>query len=376
MSDFGDISADLSRFLRRGEIEADSAFAPAPEAPPTVDAEAFKAAMRVLAAGVVMVTARRGDQLYGLTISACCSISASPPRVLISLAESASCLSAVLETRRFGLSILRTSQRPLAELGAVPGGPRRSTRSPRAGPASTMIAGALAHLDCAVHRTFRVSDHVLVIGDVEHAGSVPADELEEPGPLLYFNRTFHRLGEGVRVTERYDVVVVGSGINSLAGAALLAKAGRRVLVLEREDRLGGAIWTAEITEPGFVHEVLASWHPLFAGSAAYAELADDLDALRARVPEHGAPDRLAGARRRHRVPHHRSRAQRRGARAPRARGRRGVEPDRAELHAERGPLVRRAHDRAVVARRRAARAQGVPAAGPARPRRVRAATCS
>ncbi len=76
----------------------------------------------------------------------------------------------------------------------------------------------------------------------------------------------------------WDVVFVGSGINSLAGAALLAKAGKRVLVLERNDWLGGAIRTAEITEPGFVHEVFASWHPLFVGSAAYAELQDDLRA--------------------------------------------------------------------------------------------------
>ena len=79
--------------------------------------------------------------------------------------------------------------------------------------------------------------------------------------------------------DGYDVVFVGSGINSLAGAALLAREGRRVLVLERENRLGGAIWTAEITEPAFVHEVFSSWHPLFVGSAAYAELAGDLEAL-------------------------------------------------------------------------------------------------
>lgn len=80
------------------------------------------------------------------------------------------------------------------------------------------------------------------------------------------------------MTLGYDVVFVGSGINSLAGGALLAKAGRRVLVLERNDYLGGAIRTAEITEPGFLHEVFASWHPLFVGSPAYAELADDLHA--------------------------------------------------------------------------------------------------
>ena len=49
-------------------------------------------------------------------------------------------------------------------------------------------------------------------------------------------------------------------------------------VLERNDWFGGAIRTAEITEPGFVHEVFASWHPLFTGSAAYEELGDELHA--------------------------------------------------------------------------------------------------
>ena len=78
--------------------------------------------------------------------------------------------------------------------------------------------------------------------------------------------------------ERYDVVFVGSGINSLAGAALLARGGKRVLVLERNDYLGGAIRTEEITEPGFLHEVFSSWHPLFVGSGAYAELREDLAA--------------------------------------------------------------------------------------------------
>jgi phytoene dehydrogenase-like protein len=80
------------------------------------------------------------------------------------------------------------------------------------------------------------------------------------------------------VSDTYEVVFVGSGINSLAGAALLARAGKRVLVLERNDWLGGAIHTAEITRPGFLHEVFASWHPLFVGSAAYAELKDELEA--------------------------------------------------------------------------------------------------
>jgi phytoene dehydrogenase-like protein len=77
--------------------------------------------------------------------------------------------------------------------------------------------------------------------------------------------------------RRFDAVAIGSGINSLVAAALLARKDWKVCVLERNDWLGGAIRTAEITEPGFVHEVFAAWHPLFTGSAAYAELRGELE---------------------------------------------------------------------------------------------------
>ena len=75
-----------------------------------------------------------------------------------------------------------------------------------------------------------------------------------------------------------DAVVVGSGINSLACAALLARGGWGVRVLEREDELGGAIRTAELTEPGYLHDVFSAWHPLWVGGAAHAELGDELAA--------------------------------------------------------------------------------------------------
>ena len=73
-----------------------------------------------------------------------------------------------------------------------------------------------------------------------------------------------------------DAVVVGSGINSLACAALLARGGWSVLVLEREDELGGAVRTAELTEPGYLHDVFSAWHPLWVGGAAHAELGAEL----------------------------------------------------------------------------------------------------
>ncbi len=76
----------------------------------------------------------------------------------------------------------------------------------------------------------------------------------------------------------YDAIIVGSGVNSLACGALLARAGWRVCVLERNEWLGGAIHTAELTEPGFQHDVFSAWHPLWVGGAAHALLGDDLAA--------------------------------------------------------------------------------------------------
>jgi phytoene dehydrogenase-like protein len=75
-----------------------------------------------------------------------------------------------------------------------------------------------------------------------------------------------------------DAVIVGSGINSLACAALLARGGWSVRVLERENELGGCIRTAELTEPGYLHDVFSAWHPLWVGGAAHAELGDELAA--------------------------------------------------------------------------------------------------
>jgi phytoene dehydrogenase-like protein len=76
--------------------------------------------------------------------------------------------------------------------------------------------------------------------------------------------------------HEHDAVVVGSGVNGLACAALLAKAGWDVCVLERNDWFGGCIRTAEITAPGYVHDVFSAWHPLWVGGPVHAQLGDEL----------------------------------------------------------------------------------------------------
>ncbi len=76
--------------------------------------------------------------------------------------------------------------------------------------------------------------------------------------------------------KKSDYVIVGSGINSLVCAAILAKRGRSVSVLERNDRIGGCIRSEEITAPGFTHDVMAATFVLFKTSPAYTALAEDL----------------------------------------------------------------------------------------------------
>ena len=73
-----------------------------------------------------------------------------------------------------------------------------------------------------------------------------------------------------------DHIIVGSGINALVCAALLGAKGRKVLVLERNDRIGGCLRTEEITAPGFLHDVMATTLVLFITSPAYAALGADL----------------------------------------------------------------------------------------------------
>ena len=77
-----------------------------------------------------------------------------------------------------------------------------------------------------------------------------------------------------------DAVVVGSGPNGLAAAIELARAGASVRVLEARNQIGGGIRTAELTLPGFVHDVCSGCHPMGILSPFFRTLPLDEHGLR------------------------------------------------------------------------------------------------
>jgi phytoene dehydrogenase-like protein len=70
----------------------------------------------------------------------------------------------------------------------------------------------------------------------------------------------------------YDAVIVGSGPNGLAAAVELARNGKRVAVLEGKSTIGGGARSAEITLPGFVHDLGSAIHPLGYASPFFRSL--------------------------------------------------------------------------------------------------------
>jgi len=74
------------------------------------------------------------------------------------------------------------------------------------------------------------------------------------------------------VGAEFDAIVIGSGPNGLSAAITLQQAGLSVLIIEAKDTIGGGLRSAELTLPGFVHDICSAIHPLAAGSPFFNTL--------------------------------------------------------------------------------------------------------
>jgi len=72
--------------------------------------------------------------------------------------------------------------------------------------------------------------------------------------------------------DHYDAVVVGAGPNGLAAAITLKRKFKSVLLLEARETIGGGVRSAELTLPGFIHDVCSAVHPLAVASPFFRQL--------------------------------------------------------------------------------------------------------
>ncbi len=82
----------------------------------------------------------------------------------------------------------------------------------------------------------------------------------------------------------YQAVVVGAGPNGLAAAAELSRRGKRVLVLEQSDEIGGGTRTDALTLPGFAHDICSAIHPLGVASPFFRDLDLEVDWVHPEIP--------------------------------------------------------------------------------------------
>ncbi len=154
-----------------------------------VDAERFRQALAVHAAGVVVVTAQVEGMPVGLTATSFSSVSLAPPLVSFYVDQSSTTWPWLRQADHFAVNVLASDQAEVASRFARKGVDRF------AAPTSwtpghlgvPLLEGVSAHLICAPHSTVDIGDHVLVVGLVIETGLEPGGR-----PLLYHQGRFGR----------------------------------------------------------------------------------------------------------------------------------------------------------------------------------------
>jgi flavin reductase (DIM6/NTAB) family NADH-FMN oxidoreductase RutF len=151
----------------------------------------FLDAMARLPSGVVVISARVGEEFRGLTASSLVSISLDPPLVLAGLERDSATRAAVLETKAFNVSVLTRSQEFIADrfAGRAPAiDPRWRTLPHRLGKNGIpLLEGCAAWLECRLTQSHPAGDHDILVGAVEDA------EVGGGDPLIVWDRAFWTL---------------------------------------------------------------------------------------------------------------------------------------------------------------------------------------
>lgn len=165
-----------------------------------VTSDEFKSALRRFASGITVITARTEDGEHGMTASAFCSLSVSPPRILVCVGRGAAIHPVIERAGAFGVTLLSDEQQPLSDrfAGRFPKDQDRFAdlaidRAPDSGAA--WLPGGLAWLDCKVAAALDGGDHTIFVGEVTAART--NDGVEPHAALLYLAGRYRRVGDAL-----------------------------------------------------------------------------------------------------------------------------------------------------------------------------------
>ena len=136
-----------------------------------ISADEFRGAMRHLTGGVSVITAGRGKDISGMTVTSVSSLSVDPPSLIVSINRAASSWPLIARHGVFGVNILTADQLDIAERFTGKGGLNGAERFAGAewttrASGVPLLAGALAALDCEVEEIIERHSHAIVIGRV------------------------------------------------------------------------------------------------------------------------------------------------------------------------------------------------------------------
>ncbi|MGY4434176.1 flavin reductase (DIM6/NTAB) family NADH-FMN oxidoreductase RutF [Bradyrhizobium sp. F1.13.1] len=131
----------------------------------------FRGAMRHLTGGVSVITAGRGKDITGMTVTSVSSFSVDPPTLIVSINRDASSFPLIRRYGAFGVNILAADQLDVAERFAGKGGLKgadrfASARWVTAVSGVPLLVGALSAVDCEVEELIERHSHGIVIGRV------------------------------------------------------------------------------------------------------------------------------------------------------------------------------------------------------------------
>lgn len=157
-------------------------------------ADAYRSGMRLLAAGVCLITASHDDEQGGMIATAVTSVSAEPPTLLVCVNRSASMFSLIEQAGSFCVNVLGKDALALVEIFSSSA--RRAERFQsgnwHASAKGLPVCGeALVSFECRLAKIVDWHSHGIFLGEVTSVSHPRADA----APLLYMDRRFHHLSE-------------------------------------------------------------------------------------------------------------------------------------------------------------------------------------